>query len=207
MLEILNSGEFPSPIIVFVNQKKTADMVAKDLQRAGVCQMIFIVVHTANRYFSGAQPLSTRAKTRSSEKPLCRHCGQEMRTSLSLPILLVVVSMFRTLVWSSITRCRTPSRPTCIVLVGPSLIICQRGWFIRCIGRTGRAGKQGTAITFLSNDDDEVMYDLRQGMLNKFLVLALADVLCAQKFRRVRCRRCLSSLPNTKLHSTRYRGR
>ena len=26
------------------------------------------------------------------------------------------------------------------------------------IGRTGRAGKMGTAITFLTNDDDEVMY-------------------------------------------------
>ena len=37
MLEILNSNQFPAPIIVFVNQKKTADMVAKDLQRAGVC--------------------------------------------------------------------------------------------------------------------------------------------------------------------------
>lgn len=36
MLEILNSGQYASPIIVFVNQKKTADMVAKDLQRAGV---------------------------------------------------------------------------------------------------------------------------------------------------------------------------
>ena len=36
MLEILNSNQYASPIIVFVNQKKTADMVAKDLQRAGV---------------------------------------------------------------------------------------------------------------------------------------------------------------------------
>ena len=36
MLEILNSGQFAAPIIVFVNQKKTADMVAKDLHRAGV---------------------------------------------------------------------------------------------------------------------------------------------------------------------------
>ena len=35
--------------------------------------------------------------------------------------------------------------------------------YIHRIGRTGRAGKQGTAITFLSNDDDEVMYDLKQG--------------------------------------------
>ena len=34
MLEILE--KYPAPIIVFVNQKKTADMVAKDLSRAGV---------------------------------------------------------------------------------------------------------------------------------------------------------------------------
>ena len=38
--------------------------------------------------------------------------------------------------------------------------------YIHRIGRTGRAGKQGTAITFLSNDDDEVMYDLKQGALS-----------------------------------------
>jgi ATP-dependent RNA helicase DDX23/PRP28 len=36
MLELLNSGQFAPPIIIFVNQKKTADMVAKDLSRAGV---------------------------------------------------------------------------------------------------------------------------------------------------------------------------
>lgn len=29
---------------------------------------------------------------------------------------------------------------------------------ISMAGRTGRAGKQGTAITFLTNEDDEVMY-------------------------------------------------
>ena len=36
LLEILNSGQYQAPIIVFVNQKKTADMVAKDLSRTGV---------------------------------------------------------------------------------------------------------------------------------------------------------------------------
>lgn len=35
---------------------------------------------------------------------------------------------------------------------------------IPTVGRTGRAGKQGVAITFLTNDDDEVMYDLKQGL-------------------------------------------
>ncbi|OLY80587.1 putative ATP-dependent RNA helicase DDX23 [Smittium mucronatum] len=30
------------------------------------------------------------------------------------------------------------------------------------IGRTGRAGKQGTAITFLTNEDSDVFYDLRK---------------------------------------------
>jgi len=34
--------------------------------------------------------------------------------------------------------------------------------YVHRIGRTGRAGKLGTAITFLTNDDDEVMYDLKQ---------------------------------------------
>ncbi len=30
------------------------------------------------------------------------------------------------------------------------------------IGRTGRAGKSGVAITFLGNEDSDVMYDLKQ---------------------------------------------
>jgi ATP-dependent RNA helicase DDX23/PRP28 len=34
------------------------------------------------------------------------------------------------------------------------------------IGRTGRAGKSGVAITFLGNEDSDVMYDLKQ-MLTK----------------------------------------
>ena len=34
------------------------------------------------------------------------------------------------------------------------------------IGRTGRAGKSGVAVTFLGNEDVDVMYDLKQ-MLSK----------------------------------------
>jgi ATP-dependent RNA helicase DDX23/PRP28 len=34
--------------------------------------------------------------------------------------------------------------------------------YVHRVGRTGRAGKQGVAITFLSNDDAEVLYDLKE---------------------------------------------
>jgi ATP-dependent RNA helicase DDX23/PRP28 len=39
--------------------------------------------------------------------------------------------------------------------------------YVHRIGRTGRAGKQGIAITFLGNEDEEVMYDLKQGTLGR----------------------------------------
>ena len=35
--------------------------------------------------------------------------------------------------------------------------------YVHRIGRTGRAGKTGVAITFLGNEDEETMYDLKQG--------------------------------------------
>ena len=49
--------------------------------------------------------------------------------------------------------------------------------YIHRIGRTGRAGKQGTVITFLSNDDDKAMYDLKQGMfLDTFNFHSLKEI-------------------------------
>ena len=50
LLEILNSGLYASPIIVFVNQKKTADMVAKDLSRAGVKFYFIVTLFEAEMY-------------------------------------------------------------------------------------------------------------------------------------------------------------
>ncbi|VUC28383.1 unnamed protein product [Clonostachys rosea] len=44
------------------------------------------------------------------------------------------------------------------------------------VGRTGRAGKSGVAITFLGNEDADVMYDLRQ-MLSKSSISKVPDEL------------------------------
>jgi ATP-dependent RNA helicase DDX23/PRP28 len=44
------------------------------------------------------------------------------------------------------------------------------------IGRTGRAGKSGIAITFLGNEDADVMYDLKQ-MLSKSSISKVPDEL------------------------------
>src|ERR1700742_5238889 len=75
LLEILNSGQYQAPIIVFVNQKKTADMVAKDLSRAGVRWRPppILLWHLLTVYFSGAPRLCIRAKIRSNERHRYRH--------------------------------------------------------------------------------------------------------------------------------------
>ncbi|OMH79022.1 Pre-mRNA-splicing ATP-dependent RNA helicase PRP28 [Zancudomyces culisetae] len=41
---------------------------------------------------------------------------------------------------------------------------CKNLDYTHRIGRTGRAGKTGVAITFLTNEDADVLYDLRKMM-------------------------------------------
>ncbi|KAF7984029.1 hypothetical protein HWV62_17541 [Athelia sp. TMB] len=128
LLEILNSGAFPSPIIVFVNQKKTADMVAKDLQRAG---------WSAATLHSGKNQEQREASL------------QSLRTGES--DILVATDL--------------AGRGIDVQDVSLVINFQMAGTieaYVHRIGRTGRAGKLGTAITFLTNDDDEVMYDLKQ---------------------------------------------
>ncbi|TEB31251.1 P-loop containing nucleoside triphosphate hydrolase protein [Coprinellus micaceus] len=128
MLEILNSGQYNSPIIVFVNQKKTADMVAKDLSRAG---------WSTSTLHSGKNQEGREAAL------------QALRTG-EADVLVA-----------------TDLAGRGIDVQDVSLVINYQmagsiEAYVHRIGRTGRAGKLGTAITFLTNDDDEVMYDLRQ---------------------------------------------
>ncbi|ETW85781.1 hypothetical protein HETIRDRAFT_457491 [Heterobasidion irregulare TC 32-1] len=129
LLEILNSGGFQSPIIVFVNQKKTADMVAKDLSRAG---------WSASTLHSGKNQEQREASL------------QSLRTG-EADILVATDLAGRGIDVQDVSLVINFQMANTIEA------------YVHRIGRTGRAGKLGTAITFLNNDDDEVMYELKQG--------------------------------------------
>ncbi|KAL5511652.1 PRP28 [Sanghuangporus vaninii] len=128
MIDILGNEGFPAPIIVFVNQKKTADMVCKDIQKAGF-----------------------RATTLHSGK------NQEQREA-ALQSLRSGESEI--LVATDLAGRGIDVQDVSLVLNYQMANTIEA--YVHRIGRTGRAGKLGTAITFLTNDDDEVMYDLRQ---------------------------------------------
>ncbi|KAH9484223.1 Pre-mRNA-splicing ATP-dependent RNA helicase PRP28 [Psilocybe cubensis] len=128
LLEILNSGLYASPIIVFVNQKKTADMVAKDLSRAGWSAA---TLHSGKNQ---EQREASLQSLRSGESDVLVATDLAGRGIDVQDVSLVINFQMASTIEAYVHR----------------------------IGRTGRAGKMGVAITFLTNDDDEVMYDLRQ---------------------------------------------
>ena len=120
LLEILNKGGYQPPIIVFVNQKKTADMVAKDLQKAGVrfsYTLFFFVHYPTNAISSGARLHYTRARIKNSERPRCNPYAMANQTSLLRRILQVVVLMYKMSVLSSTSRWLVLLKPTSIVSV------------------------------------------------------------------------------------------
>ncbi|KAI9008905.1 P-loop containing nucleoside triphosphate hydrolase protein [Phycomyces nitens] len=130
LLEILNSGVYAPPIIIFVNQKKGVDVLAKALNRLG---------HQAVTLHGGK--------------------SQEQRES--------ALSQVKT--GSADILVATDVAGRGIDVKNVSLVINYDMAnniedYTHRIGRTGRAGKTGIAVTFLSNTDTEVMYDLKQMM-------------------------------------------
>lgn len=128
LIDILNNEGFPAPIIVFVNQKKTADMVAKDLQRA---RWSASTLHSGK---SQEQREAALQQLRNGEVDVLVATDLAGR-GIDVPNVSLVINFQMS---NTIEA------------------------YIHRIGRTGRAGKNGVAITFLTNDDDEVMYDLKQ---------------------------------------------
>lgn len=129
--EILSSGDFAAPIIVFVNIKRNCDAIARDIKHMGFSS---VTLH-------GSKTQEQREAALASLKN--GHTDVLVATDLAgrgidiTDVSLVVNFNMATSIESYTHR----------------------------IGRTGRAGKSGVAITFWGNEDADVLYDLKQMLM------------------------------------------
>ncbi|BGP38558.1 mRNA splicing protein prp28 [Rhodotorula kratochvilovae] len=128
LLEILNTGGFEPPMIVFVNQKKGADVLQKDLQRS---RWNAVTLHSGKNQEQREAALNS---IRTGENDILVATDLAGR-GIDVPDVSLVVNFQMS---NTIEA------------------------YIHRIGRTGRAGKTGVAITFLSDADEELFYDLKQ---------------------------------------------
>ncbi|TGO42663.1 hypothetical protein BHYA_0006g00660 [Botrytis hyacinthi] len=130
--EILASGEFAPPIIVFVNIKRNCDAVARDIKHMGFTS---VTLHGSK---TQEQREAALASVRSGATNVLVATDLAGR-GIDVPDVSLVVN------FNMATNIES---------------------YTHRIGRTGRAGKSGVAITFLGNEDSDTMYDLKQ-MLTK----------------------------------------
>lgn len=130
--EILASGEFQPPIIVFVNIKRNCDAVARDIKQMGFSS---VTLHGSK---TQDQREAALASVRSGATNVLVATDLAGR-GIDVPDVSLVVN------FNMATNIES---------------------YTHRIGRTGRAGKSGVAITFLGKEDSDNMYDLKQ-MLTK----------------------------------------
>jgi ATP-dependent RNA helicase DDX23/PRP28 len=130
--EILASGEFAPPIIVFVNIKRNCDAVARDIKHMGFSA---VTLHGSK---TQEQREAALASVRNGQTDVLVATDLAGR-GIDVPDVSLVVN------FNMATNIES---------------------YTHRVGRTGRAGKSGVAITFLGNEDADVMYDLKQ-MLTK----------------------------------------
>ena len=126
--EILNSGQFKPPIIVFVNIKRNCEMVARDIKSWGHST---VTLHGSK---TQEQREASLASVRNGQSNILVATDLAGR-GIDVPDVSLVVNF---------------NMPSSIEA------------YTHRIGRTGRAGKSGVAITFLGNEDTDVLYDLKQ---------------------------------------------
>nr|KAK5437061.1 mRNA splicing protein prp28 [Exophiala xenobiotica] len=129
--EILRSGEFRPPIIVFVNIKRNCDAVARDIKSMGFSS---VTLH-----------------------------GSKTQEQREAALLSVRDGKTDVLVATDLAG-RGIDVPDVSLVVNFNMAHNIESYTHR-IGRTGRAGKSGVAITFLGNEDTDVMYDLKQMLM------------------------------------------
>jgi len=131
LIEILNAGIDP-PIIIFVNQKKGADVLAKGLEKMG---------YNAATLHGGK--------------------GQEQREHALSGLKEGAKDI---LVATDVAGRGIDIKDVSLVInydMAKSIDA-----YTHRIGRTGRAGKSGKAITFLTQDDSHLFYDLKQMLIS-----------------------------------------
>ena len=120
----------------------------------------------------------TVVKARSSESSPSPTLRQELKISWWPQTSPVEVSTSRTYLWSLTTTWRRTSRVRSLVSLHFLFVLLYISTrvhpvnspvsspdYIHRIGRTGRAGKSGVAMTFLTKEDSAVFYDLKQAIL------------------------------------------
>ncbi|KAK7206939.1 P-loop containing nucleoside triphosphate hydrolase protein [Myxozyma melibiosi] len=142
MAEIVESGGYAPPIIVFVNLKRDCEAVARQLTGLG-----------------------WRAVTLHGSK------SQEQREAA---LAALRDGQAEALVATDVAG-RGIDVPDVSLVLNYNMAKNIEAYTHR-IGRTGRAGKSGVAITFLSNEDQDTFYDLRQ-MLSKSPLSKVPDEL------------------------------
>ncbi|KAJ8313990.1 hypothetical protein KUTeg_008551 [Tegillarca granosa] len=124
LLSILNQGIEP-PVMIFVNQKKGVDVLAKSLEKMGV--------------------------SKSQEQR--EYALQSLKTGVK-DILVATDVAGRGIDIKDVS-----------MVINYDMAKSIEDYTHR-IGRTGRAGKNGVAISFLTQDDSAVFYDLKQLILS-----------------------------------------
>uniref|UniRef100_A0A4W3GZB0 RNA helicase n=2 Tax=Callorhinchus milii TaxID=7868 RepID=A0A4W3GZB0_CALMI len=130
LLMILEQG-FDPPIIIFVNQKKGCDVLAKSLEKMG---------YNACTLHGGK--------------------GQEQR---EFALSNLKAGAKDILVATDVAGRGIDIHDVSMVLNYDMAKNIED--YIHRIGRTGRAGKSGVAVTFLTKEDSSVFYDLKQAIL------------------------------------------
>ncbi|ETN38537.1 pre-mRNA-splicing ATP-dependent RNA helicase prp28 [Cyphellophora europaea CBS 101466] len=132
LAEILRTGGFKPPIIVFVNIKRNCDAVARDVKHMGFNA---VTLHGSKTQEQREAALLALREGRADVLVATDLAGR----GIDVPDVSLVVNFN---------------------MAGNIESYTHR------VGRTGRAGKSGVAITFLGQEDADVMYDLKQ-MLTK----------------------------------------
>lgn len=129
--EILASGEFRPPIIVFVNIKRNCDAVARDIRSMGFSA---VTLHGSKTQDQREAALQSVRDGKTDVLVATDLAGR----GIDVPDVSLVVNFNMA---NNIEQ------------------------YTHRIGRTGRAGKSGVAITFLGNEDNDVLYDLKQMLM------------------------------------------